>query len=408
MELYQRLDKARHTLVLSTPLHPILISLLDQPLEISGWGAWEQLYRSMSDGARSVCEIEGVSMGYITRMRSGGKGDKEITRRHGRIAGAWLLHLSFDREAHEVEEAWGLPKTLTEKGFPSGEIQKLQKELANWAGMAAVMCSSAGWWHLEAVMSNLAQQAAAGVRVELLPLMQVPAMTGARARALFASGIFSPQDLALSDEEAVRRAVESSIPKMLAKTSANPSEGEGDQRKAHHRYAKTDPAYLTRAAKSLIQSAREYVVEEAQRAALSAFLNVKSGGSGRPLPMAEDKLEEETAAIADELLLSLLPPASLALMNNLASSPLSIPQPSLCMAQLRGRAKVTEISSGTDPEVLKDVLRDLMEQRTVALAVSKSVKSICGLPPSALGQASFATPADINPEDQSRRSSLTS
>lgn len=62
--------------------------------------------------------------------------DREVARRHGRIAGAWLLHLSFDREAQEVEEAWGRPKGLTLKGFSSGEIQKLQKELANWAGVS--------------------------------------------------------------------------------------------------------------------------------------------------------------------------------------------------------------------------------------------------------------------------------
>ena len=410
MELYQRLDKARLTLVLTTPLHAILISLMEQPLKINGWGAWEQLFHSLPDGAKSVCELEGVTGGYITRMRSGGKVDKELSRQHGRIAGAWLLHLSFDRESHEVEEAWGLPKTLTDKGFPSGEIQKLQKELANWAGMAAVVCSSAGWWHLETVMSNLAQQAAAGVRSELLPLMQIPLMTGARARALFAAGIASPQDLALSDEEAVKEAVESSLPRMPPRPSGSNHraglDNQCEQSKVP-RYLKADPAYLTRAAKSLILSAREHVVDEAQRAALAACLQGNSGNGNRNVgeESGYDKLEEETAAIADELVISLLPSSSLALMDKLAS-PSSIRQP-LASASLRGRAKIKEISSNTDSEVLKDLLKEMTEQKTIALGVSRSNKASQDSS-SALGRAFFDNIDAPLPDDpNSRHSSLS-
>ena len=39
--------------------------------------------------------------------------------------------------------------------------------------MAAHMCVSLGWWQLETLLAALAQQAAAGARVELLNLMQV-------------------------------------------------------------------------------------------------------------------------------------------------------------------------------------------------------------------------------------------
>jgi len=38
---------------------------------------------------------------------------------------------------------------------------------------AAMMCTSAGWWQLEALYSALSVQAAAGARPELLPLMKV-------------------------------------------------------------------------------------------------------------------------------------------------------------------------------------------------------------------------------------------
>ena len=48
--------------------------------------------------------------------------------------------------------------------------------------MAALMCASLGWWQLEALLASLSQQAAAGVRPELLRLMEIPKMTAAHAR----------------------------------------------------------------------------------------------------------------------------------------------------------------------------------------------------------------------------------
>ena len=58
-------------------------------------------------------------------------------------------------------------------GVTAGQLQQLQLCLAEWAGMAANMCASLGWWQLETLLAALAQQAAAGACVELLNLMQV-------------------------------------------------------------------------------------------------------------------------------------------------------------------------------------------------------------------------------------------
>ena len=65
-----------------------------------------------------------------------------------------------------------------------GQLQKLQTDLSKWAAMTGLMCASLGWWQLEALLASLAQQAAAGVRPELLKLMQIPSMTAANARCV--------------------------------------------------------------------------------------------------------------------------------------------------------------------------------------------------------------------------------
>ncbi len=59
--------------------------------------------------------------------------------------------------------------------------------------MAGLMCASLGWWQLEALLASLSQQAAAGVRPELLRLVDILSMPAANARyAMSLVGDFMP------------------------------------------------------------------------------------------------------------------------------------------------------------------------------------------------------------------------
>lgn len=62
---------------------------------------------------------------------------------------------------------------LLSAGITRGQLQAWQLEVSRTAAMAALLASNAGWWQLETLLAPLAAQAAAGVRPELLPLMQV-------------------------------------------------------------------------------------------------------------------------------------------------------------------------------------------------------------------------------------------
>lgn len=66
-------------------------------------------------------------------------------------------------------------------GFTRGQLQSWQLEVSRTAAMAALLASNAGWWQLETLLAPLAAQAAAGVRPELLPLMQVTMPEGCTA-----------------------------------------------------------------------------------------------------------------------------------------------------------------------------------------------------------------------------------
>ena len=57
----------------------------------------------------------------------------------------------------------------------------MQADVAKWAALAGAMSSAARWDDMETLLSMLAQQAAAGARADLLPLMQVRAWTGPRS-----------------------------------------------------------------------------------------------------------------------------------------------------------------------------------------------------------------------------------
>lgn len=62
--------------------------------------------------------------------------------------------------------------SLCTAGFTQGQLQKLQLDVAKWAGLACTLSRAAGWWELETCLGRLSQQAEAGVHPELLPLMQ--------------------------------------------------------------------------------------------------------------------------------------------------------------------------------------------------------------------------------------------
>ncbi|GIM04240.1 hypothetical protein Vretimale_8780 [Volvox reticuliferus] len=339
-----------------------------------------------------VAEALGVTTTYAQRLAGGRRGNLEESARHWRFASACLMHdIMCEGDPHELELAWGMPGGLTKNGISRGQLQKLQSDLSKWAGMAAVMASSCGWWALQALMEGLSQQAAAGARPELLPLMGLPGMTGARARGLYAAGITRPTLLAVADEEDVKKALVASLPRALRQ--AKPGKGAKDQGSAlaTAAAAASGNALLSRGARALVAAARQYVADLAARVAqkeadiAEAELEASGGGSGSTdeahCAAARRAALGATARLAAELQAArgcagtpgpangtacpMAPAAGLGAAGFMAGAPAAA-------ASYRGSARITELSDASSLEAVEAFIQAWRAQPSFALAVISS------------------------------------
>ena len=178
---------------------------------------------------------------------------RAVRSRHERLAAAQLLSelLANDDTIFGIEQKWSL---MSNGAIDRGKIQSLQNMAATTAGMASVLANECGWSALAGLMLNVSEELQAGARRELLPLMRLDGMTGARARSLYNAGFKTPTIIASLATEKLDKLVEACL-KSLSRSSR----------------AGLDQAMRTtawRVATSLAKNAREVSVMEA-RAALA-------------------------------------------------------------------------------------------------------------------------------------------
>ncbi|GFR45398.1 hypothetical protein Agub_g6681, partial [Astrephomene gubernaculifera] len=141
-ELYGRLLRALEGLALEGGLQ-LLYLLQSEPLpvEIANWEVWAAMLEGLPrEPHRRVAEVLGVTPGYAQRLATGRRGSPEESGRHNRFASACLLHdVMCEGDLRDLEQSWGAAGGLTKNGISRGQLQKLQADLSQWAGMAAVM-----------------------------------------------------------------------------------------------------------------------------------------------------------------------------------------------------------------------------------------------------------------------------
>uniref|UniRef100_A0A383VNY9 DNA-directed DNA polymerase n=1 Tax=Tetradesmus obliquus TaxID=3088 RepID=A0A383VNY9_TETOB len=266
--LHSRMSNLMSCLVLGGHLHLLFMLQPDPLLAIYDWNAWARLTKDFTAAHKRVADVEGVQLSYIDRRIAGMRGDAATDAKHARLAGAVLLDMVVGDAScvHSLEGAWGQPNGLTKAGITRGQMQQWQAEVSKTAAMAALLASNAGWWQLEALLAPLSAQAAAGVRPELLPLMEVSGMQPSHAAALHAAGYLRPELLVCAAESEIAAA-------LAAKLPANPlKRKDNDKKKQQGLGGYGTNALVARAAKSLLAAARQHVVLAATAKAADAEL----------------------------------------------------------------------------------------------------------------------------------------
>jgi len=265
LELSNELLTAGKGFSTSEPLHAIFLALkvvkTASFITIYDWNLWKSALTKLDTSKAAVAAAVGVDISYAHSLASGDRGNAISTGKHARFAAALIINevAKGEDSLDQVVARWGAPQFLSYNGLMRGELQKLQEDVAQHMGMAALLCESAGWWPLATMFSDHAATVAAGVRRELLPLMAVPGMTAGKARALWKGGISGPMLLATVQEEVVLKALTTGVAAQM-KTKAVGAHRQQQQQQSSNLGTKAAKGVASRAAKALIAAAREHVV----------------------------------------------------------------------------------------------------------------------------------------------------
>eukprot|EP00873_Tetraselmis_striata_P036620 jgi/Tetstr1/456884/TSEL_043555.t1 len=311
--MYERLDAARRDLCLvdGGVLHLAFVLLeasgSGDLVHFRGWPDWSQCLAVLLEAsARSGSAPHMVGVEHHLRMRR--PGYKPPDNRHTLFFTALILADLLDEKGLQPTiEAW---EQVAQAGSMSrGRLQKMQRDMAKTAAMAAQLAASASWWSLESLLNTMSAQAAAGAKPELLALMKVPTLTALQARSLYNRGIKTPQMLAEADGDVLRRALVEAAPsdKRLRPTAGGRGRGRG--RGAGTRVnALGSAAAVERLAASLPKLAWQHLVEEAEEAARLMANAGEGEGEGEapvsptPLPAGDHPLScsgpDDTAGAA--------------------------------------------------------------------------------------------------------------
>lgn len=198
MRLYERLlESSAIPLPLGCTAAVLFPCLLQHPFSICSWQAWLSRLRALAPRVSMAARSLGIETALAEAACGGRNPGQSCADCHARFAAALALSDVLDGRADLATAAagWGAERRFSASRISAGELQRLLADTAKWLGMAALVCETAGWYPLGTLCSELAARAAAGTPRFLLPLMELPGITPARAAALHAAGLSTPEAL---------------------------------------------------------------------------------------------------------------------------------------------------------------------------------------------------------------------
>ncbi|XP_003384429.2 PREDICTED: DNA polymerase theta-like [Amphimedon queenslandica] len=201
--VFKEFSKARRLLVLENELHMIYlvtpVSIVNQWPSID-WYKFYCIWERLATDMKHVASIIGVQEGYIVRALQGKPAERTQAQRE-----KLLVHQRFFTclVLHDLVKESGLGPVSSKYGASKGFLQSLQSAAGTFAGMVTVFCNRLGWRNMEMLLGQFQSRLVFGIEKELVDLVRISILNGARARILYNNGYTSLSLLARTDPTAI-------------------------------------------------------------------------------------------------------------------------------------------------------------------------------------------------------------
>ncbi|XP_059142587.1 helicase POLQ-like [Physella acuta] len=203
-QLYEDLEKAKGSLNVDTHLHLIyLVTPYDMASTIKpDWNVYLNQFFKLSELEVKAAEIIGVPENYVGLMASGRKPRKkfsEMTMNRFYLS-LILWNLWNQKSVWDVAE-----KFSQSRGF----IQNLLTQSATFASCVFHFCQELEeFWAYQDLMTNFIKKFSYCVKMELIPLMEIPGVKIGRANQLYAAGYRNIAMIASASVDTLVKSVE--------------------------------------------------------------------------------------------------------------------------------------------------------------------------------------------------------
>lgn len=207
--LWQELERARPCISLDTDLHICyLVTPPDGHIAVD-WSIYRRVLQHLSSAERRVAERVGIRLDLVDQAGF-----------QGRLAQPTLASLDGIRlkRFYSSLVLWGVlhempPHVLLQRfALGRGNLQQLQQSAASFTNTVATFCKKLQWYTMEALILSFQQRLTFGVRLEIVPLMQIPGMDCVVARALYEHGFTTPVVIAGATPTEILRVLRKTLP----------------------------------------------------------------------------------------------------------------------------------------------------------------------------------------------------
>ena len=184
------------------------------------WGRYVRLLSCMPDIRQNIANSIGINFGAVHQYAMGliGLPQPKATGSPSVITAEELVDPQV-RQLFSLQRFYvalclcdilnEVPSAVVEErySFNYGQQQAMLRSASIFSSSIVSFCAAMGWHNLEALFAAYVKRLGFGVKADLLPLMEIPGVKAAKARALWTAGLRKPSDIAVLTPEAVYKRV---------------------------------------------------------------------------------------------------------------------------------------------------------------------------------------------------------